>query len=336
MRKFLLLCICSLLMLVSVFGCGGDTKSNKNAETGILRLAHGLSDSHPMSLALNRFADTVNKNTDGRYTIKILGNGQLGDQRVLMELVQGGILDFGIVYAAVVENVHEPYKIFSTPYIFRDEAHYTKAIQGDVFRDNLFRATVDKGFITLTYLENGVRSFYSSVKPIVVPKDAAGQKLRVTESQNLIDFVTLIGALPIVMPFGETYTALQQGLVDGSENNPTALYTARHGEVAKYFSLTEHLRIPDLLIMSSDLWSKLSEEDKEIFVLAANDMRDFYIELWTTAVVEELEKSKSELGVVVNEADIEAFKTLVVPLHNSVSNSSPVMSELFDYLNSIE
>lgn len=333
--KKIALCTLSILTFVSLSGCGGNGKVKENNK-GQLRLAHGLSEQHPMSKALNRFADSVNQNSDGRYTIEILGNGQLGDQRVLMELVQSGVLDFGIVYAAIAENIHEPYKIFSTPYVFKNEKHYTTAIQGDVFQDKLFRATTDKGFITLTYLENGVRSLYSRVGPIVTPADTVGLKLRVTESQNLIKFITLIGALPIVLPFGETYTALQQGMVDGSENNPTGLYTARHGEVAKYFSLTEHLRIPDLLLMSSALWDRLSEENKKIFVAAADDARDFYIDLWATAVVEELEKAQEEMGVKVNAADIESFKTLVVPLHLEISNSSPTMVELFNYLKSIE
>ena len=333
--KKITLCALGIFTFVSLSGCGEDNTTKESAPAQ-LRLAHGLSDRHPMSMALNKFADSVNKNSDGRYTIEVFGNGQLGDQRILMELVQSGVLDFGIVYAAVAENIHDPYKIFSTPYVFKDEKHYITAIQGNVFRDKLFRATADKGFITLTYLEIGVRSLYSRVKPIVTPADVVGQKFRVTESQNLIKFITLIGGLPVVLPFGETYTALQQGMVDGSENNPTALYTARHGEVAKYFSLTEHLRIPDLLLMSSALWDKLSEEDKSIFVAAADDARDFYIELWSTAVIEELEKAKKELGVKVNTADIKSFKTLVAPLHLEISNSSPTMIELFDYLKSIE
>lgn len=330
MKKIIIL----LLILCTLISCSGGTSSKNDQK--VLRFAHPFPDSHPVFKTYQEMADLIGERTKGEYKIEVYGNATLGEQRATMELVQSGALDMASVYAGNIETVQPTYEIISTPYIFKDFDHYHKCLTSDKFREKLYMASYDKGFVALTHMEAGARSFYNRLKPIITPNDLHGMKIRVTESPTPIEMATLLGASPVALPYGEVYTALQQGLIDGAENNPTALVSVKHGEVAKYYSLTEHTRVPDMVIISSKTWDSLSEENKKIFEDTAREISLKYNTIYDEAIKKELEYAQNEMNVKINEVDQEPFRKLVLPLHKKVEEKSADLKELVEYVKSLE
>lgn len=322
-----------LFVLLAVVSC---SSSSKNEQSKILRFAHPFPESHPVFNVYQNMADLIGERTKNEYKIEVYGNATLGEQRATMELVQSGALDMASVYAGNIETVQLTYEIISTPYIFKDFEHYYKCLTSEMFRDKLYMASHDKGFVALTHMEAGARSFYNRIKPITKPSDLHGLKIRVTESPTPIEMATLLGVSPVALPYGEVYTALQQGLIDGAENNPTALVSVRHGEVAKYYSLTEHSRVPDILIISSKIWDSLSDENKKIFESTAREVSSNYNAIYESAIQRELEYAKNEMGVIVNGVNQTPFRELVLPLHKKLESKSLELKELVSYVKSLE
>lgn len=277
-----------------------------------LKLANALSEDHPTSVALKQFADEVEEKTGGEVKIRLFLNGVLGAEREVLEQLQNGAVDITRVSAANLENFNPIYRAFNLPYIFRDEDHFYQVMTGPV-ADEVYQATADSGFTGLTFFDSGARSFYTKSKPINTPEDLAGQKIRVINSNVSIRMVELMGGTPTPLPYGEIYTALQQGVIDGAENNPTALTIGRHGEVAKFYSQDEHQRIPDFLVISNAANDKLTDEQKVVVKAAAEHATESFRDLWNTAMTEAITQAEAE-GVAFNKPDSAAFRARVEPL----------------------
>lgn len=331
MSKFLLLFF--VLMLVS---CGDDTQSKEAGVAKELTLAHTFNDTHPVSAAYKEFSKKIEEATGGRYKIVVYGNAQLGEQRANMELTQSGSLDITSVYVGNLENVQPTYQVITSPYMFYDDEHYYKALASDMFREKIYNASLDKGFIGLTPMDAGTRNFYNKVRPINVPEDLKGLKFRVSESQTAIKLTEYLGGIPVMMPAGETYTALQQNLIDGGENNLTYLVSTRQAEIVKYYSYTEHTRIPDMLIMSTKAWEELSAEDQQIFLTVAKEVSDNFTKNWAVSE-SEFAKKAQENGVQINRIDdLEPFRALVQPMHVELMAQSADLKELVNHVNSLK
>ncbi|MCD8481819.1 MAG: TRAP transporter substrate-binding protein [Verrucomicrobia bacterium] len=192
----------------------------------------------------------------GSVVIEIFPNGQLGSEPESIEQVQRGALALVKTSSAAMEGFVPDMAVFSLPYLFRDESHYWQVLEGEIGRE-LLRAAEPVGGIGLCYYDSGSRSFYTAHRPILRPEDVRGLKLRVLPSRMAMDMVSTFGGAPTPIPWGELYTALQQGMVDGAENNPPSLLSSRHYEVARHFSLNEHTRVPDILLMSKAIWDGL-------------------------------------------------------------------------------
>ncbi|MAM57497.1 MAG: hypothetical protein CMN25_09210 [Salinicola sp.] len=277
-----------------------------------MRLANALSKDHPSSVVLQRFADEVREKTDGEVSIRLFVNGVLGSEREVLEQLQNGAVDITRVSAASLENFDPVFRVFSLPYIFEDEDDFYEKMRGPV-ASTVYQATKDDGFQGLTFFDSGARSFYTISKPIETPQDLQGLKLRVINSNTSIRMVELMGGTPTPLPYGEVYTALQSGVIDGAENNPTALTIGRHGEVAKYYSLDQHQRIPDFLVISNRAMEKMTDEQQEIVREAAAHATEAYRGLWDEAVRKALADAR-EMGVEVNRPDQEPFRRAVQPL----------------------
>ena len=262
--------------------------------------------------------------------------GQLGEQRANMELVQSGALDLSSVYVGNLENVQSTYQVITSPYMFKSTKQYREALNSDIFRENIYLASLDKGFIGLVPMDAGTRNFYNKVRPINTPEDLKGLKFRVSESQTAIQMTEFLGGIPVMMPAGEAYTALQQNLIDGAENNATYLVSSRQAEVTKYYSRTQHTRIPDMLIMSAISWTEMPEKYQKIFLSVAKEISTEFFQVWDNSEAKFL-KQAEELGVVVNNIEnIDPFYKLVVPMHESLIQQSEDHKELVLYINSIQ
>ncbi|WP_353980286.1 TRAP transporter substrate-binding protein [Salinicola endophyticus] len=277
-----------------------------------MRLANTLSQDHPSSVVLQQFADEIRDKTDGEVSIKLFVNGVLGSEREALEQLQNGAVDITRVSAASLENFDPLFRVFSLPYIFKDEQDFYAKMRGNAVA-SVYQATRSKGFQGLTFFDSGARSFYTVPRPIESPKDLQGLKLRVINSNTSIRMVELMGGIPTPLPYGEVYTALQSGVIDGAENNPTALTIGKHGEVAKYYSLDEHQRIPDFLVISNRAMDKLTPAQQQIVRDAAAHATQSYRRLWDAATRQALSDARA-MGVKINRPEQGPFREAVQPL----------------------
>jgi tripartite ATP-independent transporter DctP family solute receptor len=279
------------------------------AET--LRLAHGLPDTHPVHKAMVRFTELAKEKTSGAIEIKVFPNGTLGGERETLEQVQNGVLELTKASASPLETFAPEYKVFNLPFVFRDKEHFFKVLDGAI-GESILNASKSRGFIGLTFYDAGARSFYAK-KPINTPDDLKGMKIRVQQSPTTIKMVQALGAAPTPMAWGEVYPALQSGVVDGAENNITAMTTGRHGEVSKFYSRTEHQMVPDVLVISAAKWSSLKKPVQDALRQAAQESFVYQRTLWAEA--EKVETAAAEkMGVKISTPNKQAFIDKVKPL----------------------
>lgn len=283
-----------------------------------LKLGHGLDISHPVHLGIVNFSERVWEKSSGKLSIRIYPNGQLGGERELLELLQIGSLAITKVSAAVMENFAPSYKVLGLPYLFRDGDHLFEVLQGPI-GERLLEQGEKYRLRGLCFYDAGSRSFYTKDVPIRTPEDLKGLKMRVMKSNTAINMVNALGGSPTPISFGELYTALQQGVVDGAENNPPSFYSARHYEVCKYYSLDEHTAVPDVMLISTEWWNRLNDQEKQWITEAAKESVAYQRKVWAVAVEESLQKVK-EAGVEIIYPDKELFSEQVTEIHESYKN----------------
>lgn len=303
------------MFTLTISGLLATTMSFSVAAKTTLKLSHNNDKTHPVHISMQNMADEVKKLTNGEVIIRIYPNSQLGNQRESMELVQAGSLDMAKSNASEMEAFEPSYGAFNVPYLFKDSNHYYKVLQDAEVGKKILEASKGKGFIGLTYYDAGSRSFYAS-KPIKTPADLKGLKVRVQPSPSALEMVKLMGASPTPLAFGELYTALQQGVVDAAENNPTALTLMRHGEVSKFYSEDEHTIIPDVLLISEKSWEKLTPEQQKIIKQAADNSMMSHKDLWVKMTEEEVKKAKETMRVEFVKVDKQPFVDAVKPMHD--------------------
>ncbi|MCL9777242.1 TRAP transporter substrate-binding protein [Vibrio methylphosphonaticus] len=310
--------------LATVVTCALATTSFAASAATTLKLSHNQDRNHPVHKSMQFMADQVKEYTDGEVRIRIYPNGQLGTQRESMELLQNGALQIAKSNASEMESFEPAYGAFNIPYIFRDRDHYYRAMTGEV-GEKILAASHDKGFVGLTYYDAGSRSFYAN-KPINSPEDLKGLKIRVQPSPTAVEMIKLMGGSPTPLAYGELYTALQQGVVDGAENNPTALTNSRHGEVSKVYSQDEHTMIPDVLVISSASWDKLPKDQQVAIKKAAKESMMFHKELWTEMTEEAVKKAQDSMSVKFVSVEKQPFVDAVKPMHDAALNN-PAIAE---------
>jgi tripartite ATP-independent transporter DctP family solute receptor len=280
-----------ILLLGTLMGC------KELRDTRYLKLAHTLPPDHPVHNAMVFMAHRCAELSNGKMEIEIYPSEQLGSEQQCVELLQIGSLAITKVSAAVMESFTDDYKVLGLPYIFRDSSHAVKVLDGEIGQE-LLLSTEDRYIRGLCFYDAGSRSFYTISKPILKPADLSGMKIRVMKSKTAMDMVKSLGGSPTPISYGELYTALQSGVVDGAENNPPSFYTSHHYEVCKHYALDEHTSVPDVLIISQHIWKKLSEQEKKWIQQAANESVAVQRKLWFESVKKSLEEVQKE-GVTI-------------------------------------
>lgn len=198
---------------------------------------------------------------------------------------------------------------------------------------DFFLSTGDDGYVTLTYYTSGARSFYTKDKPIRTPEDLKGLKIRVQNMKSQTDMMKYLGGTPVAMSYGEVFTSLQTGIIDGTENNETALTTGKHGEICKYYSVDQHAMIPDVLIMSEKVWSQITPEDQQLILEAAHESTDSHKIMWDQAIEEAVKEAEETMGVTfVYDVDKEAFRQATAPMVEEYSAQYPGVAELLEVI----
>lgn len=296
----------------------GSCRSDRNVT--VLKLGHGLDSTHPVHLAMQRMAERADEYSEGSLRIDIYPAQQLGTERELLELLQIGSLDITKVSSSVLEGFEPIYTIFAVPFLFLDRDHRYRVWDGPVGRE-LLEAGERIRLRGLTYYDAGTRSFYTKDQPIHHPDDLAGQKIRVQESPVSIQMVNLLGGSATPISWGEIYTSLQQGIVDGAENNPPSFHISRHYEVARFYSLNEHTAVPDILFISLSTWKRLTDEQREVIQRAADDSAIYQRELWQRATEEALNEVEAN-GVEIITPDKQPFIDKLGPMYEQFMQES--------------
>lgn len=295
--------LCTMVLLVGlslfIWNCTGSSGSKT------LKLGHGLEPTHPVHKGMVYMAERLAEKSGGKLQLEIYPSQQLGTERELLELLQIGSLAITKVSGAVLENFSPKIRVFGIPYLFRDREHLHKVFDSDVGRELLLEC--ERYWLRgLTYFDAGERSFYTKEKPIESPDDLKGMKIRVQESVTAMSMVESLGGAPTPISFGELYTALQQGIVDGAENNAPSFYTSRHYEICKYYSLDGHSAVPDVLIVGKVAWENLNEQEQKWLQEAADEASVKERVLWAEAEQEALEEVQ-KAGVKINYPDKTPF-----------------------------
>ena len=297
----------SILIIAAIFvSCG------KISEVKKLKIGHGLDQSHPVHKAMLYLAERAKEKSNGTLQISVYPSQQLGTERECLELLQIGSLAMTKVSCSVIEGFVPIFKVFSLPYIFRSEEHKFNVFEGEVGKDLL--VSPEKYWLRgLCFYDAGSRSFYTKDKPVNTPDDLTGLKIRTQESATSVKLVNSLGGSATPISWGELYTALQQGVVDGAENNPPSFYLSRHYEVCKYYSIDEHTAVPDVLVISTVIWNDLTDLEKKWIQESADESYVHQKKLWKESTLESL-KAVEEAGVQIIYPDKTPFIDKVQPM----------------------
>lgn len=308
--------IIALVLLLFVAACGPQS------DVVVVKMGHGLDVSHPVHHAMVDLGERLIQKSDSTMRVDVYPSQQLGTERELLELLQIGSVGMTKVSSAVLEGFVPEYQVFGLPYLFRDESHRFDVWSGDIGRE-ILRSGQEFGLRGVTYYDAGTRNFYTKDRPVEQPSDLQGLKIRVQESPVSMQMVQVLGGSPTPIAWGELYTALQQGIVDGAENNAPSFYLSRHYEVCKYFSLDEHTAVPDVVLVSTTLWDDLTEQQRNWLQEAADESAEYQKELWAESVRESLE-ALEEAGVEIVRPPTEPFAEQVAPMYETFRNTPKV------------
>ena len=340
MKKLAAISAALVIAAAGLSGCASQSAASSAEATRenpmILSLAHGLSETHTVHIAMTEFAQNVEELTDGRIQVQIFPNGQLGSENENMEQLMAGVISMTKVSAPGLATYNESYHTFGLPYIFDSTEDFYHVMDSDQMHD-FFLSSEDDGFVTLTYYTSGARSFYTKNKAIRKPEDLKGLKIRVQDMKSQTDMMKALGGIPVAMSYGDVYTSLQTGIIDGTENNETALTTGKHGEICKVYSTDQHAMIPDVMVMSAKVWKEISPEDQQIILEAARESTESHKIAWDTAIDQAIEEAKNTMGVeFVNDVDKEAFREATSGMINDYCTQYPGVKKLLDIIDSVE
>ncbi|MCJ8319966.1 MAG: TRAP transporter substrate-binding protein [Colwellia sp.] len=279
----------------------------------VLRVGHTLDTEHVVHKSLVHMSERLSHYSQGTMSLKLYANGQLGSEREMVELLQIGSLAMTKVSAAAIEGFVPEMKIYSLPYIFSSRSHRWSVLQGEVGQ-NILSSTEKANLTGLGYFDAGSRSFYTCKSIVRTPNDVTGKKIRVMSSRTAIKMIEAFGGAATPISWGELYAALQQGVVDGAENNPPSYYLSHHYEICPYYSLNEHTSVPDVIIASKHIFDALNPEQQQWLKLAMSDAVEFQKSLWMKAEENALEAVKVA-GVEVIYPDKQPFFDAVAPFH---------------------
>ncbi len=302
MRYLLVLCAVS-------HGC------RARGDVTVVKLAHGLDTTHPVHRAMQFMAERVREKSNRTMRIDIYPSEQLGTERQVLELLQIGSVGMTKVSSAVLEHFAPSFKVLGIPYIFRSEEQQREVLQGPIGRELLLGLERVR-LRGLCFYDAGSRSFYTKDRPIRVPEDLAGLKIRTQESATAMQMVNALGGSATPIPWGELYSALQQGVVDGAENNPPSFHLSRHYEVARYYSLNEHTGVPDVLLIGTGTWNDLTAQEQTWLQEAVDESADYQQVLWREATERALQ-AVQDAGVEIIRPDKTPFAELLASTHET-------------------
>ncbi|WP_229796817.1 TRAP transporter substrate-binding protein [Algibacter mikhailovii] len=313
-----------VILLTSFMSC------KKEDGTKMLYLGHTLPQTHPVHKGILEFQKALELKSKGTLKVKIFPDAQLGSEREVLELLQIGSVAATKVSAATLSNFVPEYHILGIPYLFRDKNHQFDVLEGEIGKSILEKGS--KFWLRgLCYYDAGSRSFYTSNKAIRTPDDLKGLKIRVMNNQMAINMVNSMGGSATPLAYGELYTAIQQGVVDGAENNPPSFVSSNHYEISKYYTIDQHSSVPDVLLIGTKYWDNLTEEEKVWVQEAADESAQAQKKFWSDSVDESMKIAK-EAGVEIIIPDKSLFaeksKSVVEEFAKEFPEMAPIINKI--------
>lgn len=296
-----------------------------------IRMAHNQTAGSEIADSIAKFAEFVAEDDSKGLNVQIYASGVLGSEKEEIEMVQAGILDMVKVSSNTLGQFDDRYAIFAVPYLFVGQEHYYKAMEESEEVHKLFTATEDDGYIAIGYYANGSRNFYLKEDvPCTTPEVLKGKKIRSMPSSTSMDMIKAMGGSAVPMAGSETYTALQQGIVDGAENTELALTVDGHQDLVKSYTYTEHQYSPDIYIISTKTWNKLSEEQRNYLIECLEKTNENFKSLYNGMMAEAVAEFESKGVTVYRDIDKSAFIEAVAPIHEEFCNRGEAYRALYE------
>jgi tripartite ATP-independent transporter DctP family solute receptor len=324
-RRHILLGAAALVATPAVIG-------RAQAQTVVLRSADTHVDGYPTVEAVKFMGGLIEQRTSGRLRVQVFHSSQLGQERDTIDQTRFGVIDMNRINLAPLNNLVPETAVPSLPFLFRSVDHMRKVMDGEIGQQ-ILNAFEPHGMVGLAYYDSGARSMYNRVRPINTLADMRGMKIRVQQSDLFIALIQALGANPTPMPFGEVFSALQTGVIDGAENNWPSYESTRHFEVAKFYSETEHSMSPEVLVMSKRAWDRLSAGDRDIVRAAARESVPHMRRLWE-AREKSAEAAVRARGSQVNKVEKAPFIAAMGPVFQRFANT-PALQQLVSRIQGI-
>jgi tripartite ATP-independent transporter DctP family solute receptor len=304
-----------LVVLVATFVLTGSP-ARVSAAPIVMRLAETHPQDYPTTKGDYEFARLVKERSNGRIVIEVFHSKQLGEEAAVIEQVQLGAIDMTRVSISAVSSFVRDLDAFQLPYLYRDAAHMWKVLDGPIGQEILKKHEA-YNFVGVGWFESGSRNFYTK-KPVKTVGDLKGMKIRVQQAPLMVGMVQALGAVATPLPYGEVYSALQTGVVDGAENNWPSYLTTSHFEVAKYWISDEHTRVPEITVGSKKIFDKLSKEDYALILKAMKDAQPYQFKLWVDfeKVAEKAVRDKGSIITEVSPQEKQKFMDAMKPVYD--------------------
>ncbi len=318
------------LILALVFVCCAALATADMGPTLNFKLVENQPEGNPITEGMHKFADLVKEYTEGTVTIDVYSNAALTDEASSVDQLQLGSLDFSRVNTNSLAPTVDEFGVFAMPYLFTSTEQKYKALDGEA-GDAVMAKLEDYGMVGLYFWEAGARCFYTTSKPIRTVEDLKGMKIRVQQTEVAISMVRALGAEATPMDYAEVFQGLQTGIVDGAENDFVSYYTSGHYEVAKYYSLDQHMAPPAVLLMSKASWDKMSEAQQEAVRKAAYEAA-----VWQRQAMQDYQQESraacEAAGCEIIDVDVASFQQAV----SSVYDEYPRYSEIVAMINAVK
>ncbi|MEJ2640690.1 MAG: TRAP transporter substrate-binding protein [Desulfosarcinaceae bacterium] len=319
-RIFYAALVCALMVGFSVAGQAKEWKGWNIHVAG-----------YPNTVAMDKFAELLNEKSGGEIQLKMYHAGTLGSQPDAIEQVRLGGLEIANFSLGPLGPIVPEANVVSLPFIFKDTDHVWRVLDGKA-GDMIKAGCEKKGLVALAWYDGGARSFYNSKKPIKTPADVAGMKVRVMNNDLYSGMISALGGNPSPMAFSEVYQSLKTGVVDGAENNWPSYESTGHYEVAKYYSISQHLIIPEIVAINADLYKTLSPDKQKILKEAAEASAVLQRKLWKERSKASEEKVLAGGAVANAIPDKSAFQAAMKPVYEKFLADNPNLRPLVEMI----
>ena len=304
--------LCGTAGLLGVFAAGGVLPALGQAKA-IFKASDVHPPGYPTVVAVENLGKKLEQATGGRLGVQMYASMQLGGEKEAIEQAQIGAIQLARVSVGAIGPVIDDLNVFNLPFLFRNTAHMQKVIDGPIGQELLDKVTANEkaGLIGLCWMDAGARSFYDTKRAINSIADLKGLKIRVIGNPMFVDMANALGANGVAMGYDQVFSALQTGVIDGAENNPPSFVFDNHYTVAKYYTLTEHLIVPEILVFSRKTWDTLRKEDQQRLRVAAGEAQGEERVLWAAYEKQAIDKARVGGVQIVEQLDKQPFQNAV-------------------------